>query len=86
MAVVNRETERLSVAAFHNPDLDLEIGPSPSLLNSKNPARFGRIIAMDYLRCYFSGKLEGKSYLDVIRIRDSEGAINDEYFSTKIDP
>ncbi|KAL8152320.1 hypothetical protein V2J09_010080 [Rumex salicifolius] len=76
-AVVNRGKERLSVAAFHNPGLDLEIGPSPSLVTPENPSRFQRITGGNYLKGYMGRKLQGKSYLDVMRNQGSLGSITD---------
>lgn len=76
-AMVNRGKERLSVATFHNPGLDLEIGPSPSLVTPENPAKFRRITTTDYLKGYFARKLEGKSYLDVMRNEGSAGVSTD---------
>ncbi|CAK9171012.1 unnamed protein product [Ilex paraguariensis] len=67
-AVVNSKKERLSVAAFLSPKLDGDLGPAPSLINEQTPALFKRIGVADFFRGYYSRKLEGKSYLDIMRI------------------
>ncbi|GMH05181.1 hypothetical protein Nepgr_007021 [Nepenthes gracilis] len=67
-AMINPNKERLSVAAFHSPRLDADIGPSSILITPETPARFKRIIAADFFKNLFSRPLDGKSYLDLMRI------------------
>ncbi|KAK6124137.1 hypothetical protein DH2020_042110 [Rehmannia glutinosa] len=67
-ATVNSTKERLSIATFLNPKLDGELGPSPSLISPENPPKFKTIGMADYLRGLFSRELNGKSYLDAMRI------------------
>ncbi|KAK4421122.1 protein SRG1 [Sesamum alatum] len=67
-AIVNREKERLSIATFLKPNLDGDIGPSPSLVTAETPAKFKRIEVTEYLKGLFSRELAGKSYLDLMRI------------------
>lgn len=71
-AVVNSEKERLSIATFYNTKLDGQIGPAPSIISAENPAKFKSIGAVDYFRGLFARKLEKKSYLDAMRIENSE--------------
>lgn len=71
-AIVNSVKERLSVAMFYNPRLDGEMGPAPSLVTAERPTLFKRIRVMDYFRGFFSKELNGKSYLDVMRIEDTK--------------
>ncbi|XP_060191256.1 oxoglutarate-dependent flavonoid 7-O-demethylase 1-like [Lycium barbarum] len=71
-AMVNNEKERLSIATFYNTKLDGQIGPAPSIISAKNPAKFRSIGAADYFRGLFARKLDKKSYLDVLRIENSE--------------
>lgn len=71
-ATVNSAKERLSVAIFCTPRLDGEIGPAPSLVTSERPALFKRIGVADFLNGFFSRELNGKSYLDVMRIQKEE--------------
>lgn len=69
---MNQEKERLSIATFYSPKLDGEMGPAPSLITSERPALFTRIGVADYFRGLFARKLEGKSYVDVMRIQNGE--------------
>ncbi|KAK6124121.1 hypothetical protein DH2020_042147 [Rehmannia glutinosa] len=67
-ATVNTKKERLSIATFLFPKLDGELGPSPCLITPENPPKFKKIGVADYLRGMFSRELNGKSYLDAMRI------------------
>ncbi|KAG8385358.1 hypothetical protein BUALT_Bualt03G0034800 [Buddleja alternifolia] len=67
-ATVNSKKERLSIATFLNPKLDGDLGPAPSLVTPETPAKFKRISAADYLKGLFSRELEGKSYIDTMKI------------------
>lgn len=69
-SVVNATKERISLAAFHMPALDAEIGPVPELIQPGTPARFRRINVAEYFKGYFSRALDEKSYLDVMRINE----------------
>ncbi|KAJ0081388.1 hypothetical protein Patl1_10283 [Pistacia atlantica] len=71
-ASINSEKERISVAFFVNPRFDAEIGPATSLINPENPALFKRIGMEDYVKGLFSRKLNGKKYLDYMKIEDGE--------------
>lgn len=63
-----RQKERLSIATFYGPREDGEVGPAASLITEQTPARFKRIGVKEYLRGYFAGELDGKSYLDAMKI------------------
>ncbi|KAL3643582.1 Oxoglutarate-dependent flavonoid 7-O-demethylase 1 [Castilleja foliolosa] len=67
-ATVNGQKERLSIATFLSPKLENEVGPSTSLLGPESPAKYKTITVADFLRGLFSRELEGKSYLDTLRI------------------
>ncbi|CAI9783797.1 unnamed protein product [Fraxinus pennsylvanica] len=67
-ATVNSKKERLSIATFFNPNIDGDLGPAPSLVTPETPAKFKRISYVDYLKGLFSRELDGKSYLDAMRI------------------
>ena len=67
-ATVNIAKERLSVATFHNPKLDAQLGPAPSLITPQTPPMFRSIRVSDYYKGYFSRELRSKSYIDVVRI------------------
>ncbi|XP_010459259.1 PREDICTED: protein SRG1-like [Camelina sativa] len=66
--MVNSEKERLSIAAFHSTGLDKEIGPARSLVQRQEAAKFRSLKTTDYMNGLFSRELEGKSYLDALRI------------------
>ncbi|XP_027341599.1 protein SRG1-like [Abrus precatorius] len=67
-ATVNSEKERLSIATFYSPNQDGMMGPATSLITEQTPAQFKRIGVKEYFKCLFSRKLEGKSYVDAMRI------------------
>jgi hypothetical protein len=45
-----------------------DIGPTPTLITAERPALFKRIGVADYLNGFMLRKLQGKSYIDVVRI------------------
>ncbi|XP_074356985.1 protein SRG1-like [Apium graveolens] len=65
--IVNSVKERMSVATFLAPNLQGDFGPAPSLLSPETP-NYKRINTMDFLQGFFAQKLDGKSYLDTLRI------------------
>lgn len=65
---MNAEKERISIATFLSTKHDCEIGPSPSLVSLENPAKFKRISIVDYHKGYISKELDGKSYLETMRV------------------
>ncbi|KEH17541.1 putative codeine 3-O-demethylase [Medicago truncatula] len=69
-ATVNSEKERISVAAFHSPHMGRYIGPTPSLVTPRSPALFKTVATSDFLKGYLASKIKGKSYLDVLRIKN----------------
>ncbi|KAK4361272.1 hypothetical protein RND71_020224 [Anisodus tanguticus] len=72
-AIVNSNEERLSVATFYNMNLDSELGPAHSLIGPHNPAIFQRVPVQKYLQDIFARKLEGKSYLDSMKVETTNG-------------
>ncbi|KAL2331280.1 hypothetical protein Fmac_018861 [Flemingia macrophylla] len=66
--VISSEKERLSIATFYSPAQDGVVGPASSLITEQTPPRFKSIGVTDYFMGLFSRKLDGKSYLDVMRI------------------
>ncbi|XP_052180467.1 protein SRG1-like [Diospyros lotus] len=66
--LVNSERERISVATFLSANLDGDFGPAPSLISAETPAQFKRVETIDYIKGFFSRELQGKSYIDTIRI------------------
>ncbi|XP_016472632.1 protein SRG1 isoform X3 [Nicotiana tabacum] len=73
-AVVNSNEVRLSVATFYTANLDSELGPAHSLIGPNNPAVFRRVPVEKYIKDFFARKLEGKSYVDFMKVetRDDE--------------
>lgn len=76
-ATVNSTKERMSIATFYSSKLDSELGPARSLIGPNNPAIFQRVALEKYFKEFFARKLNGKAYLDFMRIdneNDSTGA------------
>ena len=71
-ATINRQKERISIATFHRPQMNRVIGPTPSLVTPERPALFRKIGVADYYKGYFSRELQGKSYIDVVRIQNEK--------------
>ncbi|KAF8413630.1 hypothetical protein HHK36_001622 [Tetracentron sinense] len=69
-ATVNSEKERISIATFYSPNRNGDLGPAPSLISPHNPALFRRVGVEEYFKGYFSRELNGKAYLDVMRIEN----------------
>ncbi|KAI3985235.1 hypothetical protein MKX01_020767 [Papaver californicum] len=68
-ATINSTTkERLSVATFHSPKVDTEIGPILSKITPETPALFRRIGYEDYMKKFFSRKAFGKSLVDSMKL------------------
>ncbi|CAN1167280.1 Protein SRG1 [Linum perenne] len=67
-ATVNSKTERLSVATFLSPKLDGELGPAQSLVTPNTPPKFKRLLVKDYFKGLFERELNGKSYLDAMKV------------------
>ncbi|XP_031132288.1 protein SRG1-like [Ipomoea triloba] len=66
--VVNREKERISIATFHSPKMNGELGPASNLITPQTPAKFKRVSVMDYFRQFLGRKLDGKSHVDAYKI------------------
>ncbi|XVF18448.1 hypothetical protein REPUB_Repub11eG0022400 [Reevesia pubescens] len=67
-ATVNSEKARLSLATFYSPRYDGEVGPAPSLVSAQKPALFKTLKVEEYFKVYFTRELQGKSYLDTMKI------------------
>ncbi|KAL3522612.1 hypothetical protein ACH5RR_015446 [Cinchona calisaya] len=68
---VNSVKERISIAMFFNPNLEAEIGPATSLIN-QNPALFKRVPVEKYVKDFFSRKLQGKTFIDQMKIEGQQ--------------
>lgn len=70
-ATVNATSERISLATFFNPKLEADVGPAKSLLmNTGNQPLYRTLVMEQYLKDFFSYKLNGKTYLEKMKIRD----------------
>ncbi|WMV15695.1 hypothetical protein MTR67_009080 [Solanum verrucosum] len=67
-AIVNSNEERLSVATFYSINFESELGPAHSLIGPHNPPIFRRVSMHKYLQDFFARKLNGKSYLDYMKV------------------
>ena len=67
-ATVNSKSERLSIATFNSPSLEKEIRPTPSLVTPHSPPLFRTVTHQEYVRGLFSRTIDGKSYLEAMRI------------------
>ncbi|CAI0418418.1 unnamed protein product [Linum tenue] len=62
-AIVNHKKERLSIAAFHNPNANVMIGPLPDILikdQKQQAAKYKSISHQDYMKLAGKIKLDGK--------------------------
>ncbi|KVH89441.1 codeine O-demethylase-like [Cynara cardunculus var. scolymus] len=73
-AIVNATKERMSLAMFFNPKMEADVGPSKGLLTStRNPPLYKTLVMEQYLKEFFSRKLNGKAFLKKMKIKDEEG-------------
>lgn len=70
-AVANKEKDRISIAAFCNPEKEAEIGPACELINESNPLNYRNFKRSEYLESYF---LEGKKAIEFAKINPSSAA------------
>ncbi|KAL8248261.1 hypothetical protein R6Q59_005129 [Mikania micrantha] len=74
-AVVNASKERLSLAMFFNPKLEADVGPSKSLLTKTGKLPLYKTLVMEqYLKQFFSRKLNGKTFLHKMKINNQDHA------------
>lgn len=64
---MNKERERLSIAAFHTSNPDSMIGPLPDIMRG-DEANYKTMNFEDFAKLFFSSKLEGKSSLDRMKL------------------
>ncbi|KAI3974767.1 hypothetical protein MKX01_000116 [Papaver californicum] len=67
-AVISSTKERLSIVTFHDAKIESEIGPISSLVTPETPALFKRVRYEDILKGSLSRKIDGKSFLDCMRM------------------
>ncbi|XWS62104.1 hypothetical protein CRYUN_Cryun07bG0182200 [Craigia yunnanensis] len=66
-AVVNPRKERLSIAAFHHPNICTKLGPLPDLVKT-NEARYKTLPLEEFLKLKLSSKLNGKGPLNQMKL------------------
>ncbi|WCJ20678.1 2-oxoglutarate (2OG) and Fe(II)-dependent oxygenase superfamily protein [Euphorbia peplus] len=66
-AMVNPEKERLSIAAFHSPNMNIMIGPLQDQLKQKKPI-YKTIQHVEYMKLGLASKLDGKSRLNAMKL------------------
>ena len=71
-ATVSSAQERISIATFYNPSADFELGPVRSLITEQTPALYRRLPVQEYLTGLFSRELDGKAYIDAMKLKDHE--------------
>ncbi|KAI3796548.1 hypothetical protein L1987_39223 [Smallanthus sonchifolius] len=70
-ATVNAMKERISLAMFFNPKLEADVGPAKSLLtNTGDPPLYKTLVMEQYLKDFFSRKLNGKTFLERMKIKN----------------
>ncbi|KAI3741604.1 hypothetical protein L1987_59278 [Smallanthus sonchifolius] len=71
-ATVNATKERISLAIFFNPKLEAEVRPAKSLLMSTGnvPPLYRTLVMEQFLKEFFSCKLNGKTFLEKMKIGD----------------
>ncbi|XP_076893115.1 oxoglutarate-dependent flavonoid 7-O-demethylase 1-like [Bidens hawaiensis] len=67
-AIVNSNNERMSVATFYSSSMGTDLGPARSLVEKHNVANFQRVPLETYFKEFFARKLDGKSYLDIMKL------------------
>ncbi|KAL8192132.1 hypothetical protein R6Q57_027994 [Mikania cordata] len=72
-ATVNATKERISLAMFFNPKLEADVGPAKSLIaNTRDPPMYKTLVMEQYLKDFFSRKLNGKTFLERMKIKNAE--------------
>ncbi|KAL6906395.1 hypothetical protein ACP4OV_003996 [Aristida adscensionis] len=66
-AVVHPSRERISAAVFHRPCQDAMIGPLPELVKDGGKARYRSLSYLDFMKRYYSAKLDGRNHLESLR-------------------
>ncbi|PIM98692.1 Iron/ascorbate family oxidoreductase [Handroanthus impetiginosus] len=68
-ATVNSEKERITTAMFFNPKFEAQVGPSRSIVVNQPPL-FRCMKTEQYFKDFCSRKLNGKSFLDYMKIQN----------------
>ncbi|XP_050231878.1 S-norcoclaurine synthase 1-like [Mercurialis annua] len=75
-AVVNAEKERLSIAAFHSPNMNTIIGPLEELVKN-NKGNYKSITHEQFVRFVVSTKLDGKSLVRRMKFESNENSLTE---------
>jgi len=68
-AMINAESARLSVAAFHSPNIHATIGPLLTVTDQESEVpKYKTVDHQSFMRLFFSAKLEGKSFLQRMKL------------------
>lgn len=67
-AMVNKDKERLSIAAFHSPNACSMISPLHDVLGDGNEAKYKTVSNEEFMELFFSAKLNGKSFINGMKI------------------
>ncbi|CAN6286046.1 unnamed protein product [Urochloa humidicola] len=67
-AVINAESARLSVAAFHSSSIHATIGPLGELVADQEELMYKTVDHESFMRLFFSAKVEGKSFLQRMKL------------------
>ncbi|XP_060668509.1 protein SRG1 isoform X2 [Ziziphus jujuba] len=68
VTINSSDKERLSIATFYSPRFDGEMGPAYSLVNDQSPQKYRRIGVQEFYRDFFKRELDGKSFIDSMRL------------------
>ncbi|XP_020086196.1 protein SRG1-like [Ananas comosus] len=72
-ALTNKDSARMSLATFVNPDENADIGPVDQMIDEiHRPRMYKTIKHIDFLRHFFSKKLEGKTHTHVLKLDNKE--------------
>ena len=85
-AVVNSSVSRISIASFYCPSNDAMIEPASSLINPRNPARYGKFTYKEYYRKFWSKNLDGRACLDLFSVNDANRLIKDQIIGQDLKP
>ncbi|CAN1256898.1 2-oxoglutarate-dependent dioxygenase 11 [Linum perenne] len=84
-AVVNPEKERLSMAAFHSPNMKAMLGPIPELINEKKPVKYQSVSPEEFMKLVVSSKLDGKGLLSQLMINEDDHHVPIRYIRPELD-
>lgn len=72
-ALTNKDRARMSLATFINVDENADIGPVDQMIDEiHRPRMYKTVKFIDFLRHFFSKKLEGKTHTHVLKLDNKE--------------